>query len=140
MSRHFVPGCSGSPSSPGTTSQVQARPKAPQPLRLAGLLAVVLLVSGYPQASAVTYTVPSTLYPTIQSAVDSVHTPRTQPVTILVSGGPPGAHVRVRFHSLMAACLKGYPVSLSKKSCAPLATYRQCADQHFEKTPASAQT
>jgi hypothetical protein len=32
-----------------------------------------------------------------------------------------------------AASLQGYPVSLSKKSCARLATYRQCADQHFEK-------
>jgi hypothetical protein len=50
------------------------------------------------------------------------------------------ANVRARFQQLMAACLKGYPVSLSKKSCARLATYRQCADQHFEKTLTSAET
>src|SRR4051794_33427887 len=30
---------------------------------------------------------------------------------------------------------KGYPIPLSKKSCARVVTYRQCADQHFEKTP-----
>jgi hypothetical protein len=30
---------------------------------------------------------------------------------------------------------KGYPIPLSKKSCARVVTYRQCAHQHFEKTP-----
>jgi hypothetical protein len=36
---------------------------------------------------------------------------------------------------LMPISRKGYPVSASKKSCAHLVTYRQCADQHFEKPP-----
>src|SRR3954447_26739594 len=31
--------------------------------------------------------------------------------------------------------IEGYPVPLSKKSCARVVTYRQCEDQHFEKTP-----
>jgi hypothetical protein len=54
--------------------------------------------------------------------------------------GPSIASAPVRRRMRMRAALKGYPVSLSKKSCARLATYRQCADQHFEKTPAPAQT
>jgi hypothetical protein len=32
--------------------------------------------------------------------------------------------------------VEGYPIPLSKKSCARVVTYQQCADQHFEKTPA----
>jgi hypothetical protein len=35
-----------------------------------------------------------------------------------------------------SALLKSYPIPLSKKSCARVVTYRQCARQHFEKTPA----
>jgi hypothetical protein len=31
--------------------------------------------------------------------------------------------------------IEGYPIPLSKKTCAGVVTYRQCADQHFEKTP-----
>jgi hypothetical protein len=31
--------------------------------------------------------------------------------------------------------IEGYPVPLSKKSCARVVTYRQCAKQHLEKTP-----
>jgi hypothetical protein len=31
--------------------------------------------------------------------------------------------------------IEGYPVPLSKKSCARVVTYRQCADHHLEKTP-----
>jgi hypothetical protein len=34
-----------------------------------------------------------------------------------------------------SASLKGYPTPLSKKSCARVVTYQQCAHQHFEKTP-----
>jgi hypothetical protein len=31
--------------------------------------------------------------------------------------------------------IEGYPVPLSKKSCARVVTYRQCDDQYLEKTP-----
>jgi hypothetical protein len=30
--------------------------------------------------------------------------------------------------------IEGYPVPLSKKSCARVVTYRQCADRYLEKT------
>src|SRR3954466_12133185 len=30
---------------------------------------------------------------------------------------------------------EGYPIPLSKKTCARVVTYQQCVDQHFEKTP-----
>jgi hypothetical protein len=36
-----------------------------------------------------------------------------------------------------ARSVEGYPVSPNKKSCARLATYRQCTGQYFEKTPGS---
>jgi hypothetical protein len=31
--------------------------------------------------------------------------------------------------------IQGYPIPLNKKTCARVVTYRQCADQHLEKTP-----
>jgi hypothetical protein len=31
--------------------------------------------------------------------------------------------------------IEGYPIPLNKKTCARVVTYRQCADQHLEKTP-----
>jgi hypothetical protein len=33
--------------------------------------------------------------------------------------------------------IEGYPIPLSKKTCARVVTYRQCADHHLEKTPRS---
>jgi hypothetical protein len=31
--------------------------------------------------------------------------------------------------------IEGYPIPLNKKTCARVVTYRQCAEQHLEKTP-----
>jgi hypothetical protein len=31
--------------------------------------------------------------------------------------------------------IEGYPIPLNKKTCARVVTYRQCADQHLEKSP-----
>jgi hypothetical protein len=31
--------------------------------------------------------------------------------------------------------IEGYPIPLNKKTCARVVAYRQCAEQHLEKTP-----
>jgi hypothetical protein len=50
------------------------------------------------------------------------------------SGGPsPRFNSKAKRQSRLAGTLEGYPVSLSKKSRAPLATYPLWAERYFEK-------